>query len=271
MSDTDLGYYQSFVDITNKVVETNKDMMDKFKDPGFRHHISSKHIDARLIIEVSPYLIHTLLKPQELIHAEKNYYIANDIFTNLHYICYKDLLMIDIDEYKNCDKIDICDKLPHCICQIENVINDWEQDEIEVKARCVLWKKKICQCNNTEKILRYRIFKSRGGYHIFIISHKMDRHNKIAMQLMIEAECDFFYIIYSYIRGWCVRLNKKQTENKDNQLYTYYGDVIKGKFVMYDDNSLATNRIEELETYINIHMNLCGIFENVGECKSRNI
>ena len=39
----------------------------------------------------------TMKKPQELIEATDDYYVAIDFFSDYKYICFKELMMIDID------------------------------------------------------------------------------------------------------------------------------------------------------------------------------
>ena len=56
------------------------------------------------------------------------------------------------------------------------------------------------------------IYESRNGIHIFCMSHEKDYTNLNHIKFMLDMKCDFFYSLYAHIRGWCVRLNKKENE-----------------------------------------------------------
>jgi hypothetical protein len=271
-ANNDSGYYQSYIDLTNKRVELDKRINLQFSDSSFRKHLTSRHVDARLVKEISPYLVKTLIKPQKPIIISDNFYVANDIITNTMYICYKNLLMIDIDLYKQHNGNDISQMLPHCLCQIEQVINDWKDDE-EIEERNIKWNTKKCICENCNskcsKILRYRLFKSRNGYHAFIISHIFDKNGNLPIQLSIEANCDYFYTIYTYIRGSCVRLNRKP--NEDAPIYTYIGDYVRGIKMNSSENRKLTLIYKELENEIDLHIRLCELFKTAEPCQSHNI
>jgi hypothetical protein len=185
---------------TFKIIQENKDTLDKtysfIKNSGincnFDFNILPKNIDT--VRKIAPILLQTIKKEQELIKETNDYYIARDIQTNTYYICYKNLLMIDID----------------------NKTTEFTESEI---------------INHFSKLnFSWMIYKSTGGYHIFCTSQTFEYRNLETINFMIKNHCDFYYSIFSYIRGFCTRLNKKSdffqegmefsTEQLNTPLYT---------------------------------------------------
>jgi len=69
----------------------------------------------------------------------------------------------------------------------------------------------------------YRIYKSINGYHIFCTSKKFKYRSKESLDFMINNMCDIHYCMYSYLRGYCVRLNRKfNEESKNTESYKIY-------------------------------------------------
>jgi hypothetical protein len=64
--------------------------------------------------------------------------------------------------------------------------------------------------------LCFIVYASQGGLHLFEASKRWDHRSDAAMRLMLEFQSDFYYIIYSHIRGWSVRLNQKNNEYQRN-------------------------------------------------------
>jgi hypothetical protein len=131
------------------------------------------------IINNAGYFIKGIKRPQELLNTNINYYIARDSLTNTVYICFKNLLMIDIDLHK-INNTEITD---------EYIINYF-----------------------SKKKESFRIFKSINGYHVFCTSKKFKYRSKESLEFMLNNMCDKYYCMYSYLRGYCVRLNKKFNE-----------------------------------------------------------
>jgi hypothetical protein len=143
-----------------------------------------------------------ITKPQELIEDNTDYYVARDILTNTVYICYKHLLVIDIDVYKQDD--------PTEIYKIFQLLDDSEY--------------------------LFHVFQSRNGYHAFCVSEEFDYKQQKTIELMMTFQCDFFYAFYCYLRGFCVRLNRKMNEyfdlmsNKDHSsIYSFIGTFGSGE------------------------------------------
>ena len=49
----------------------------------------------------------------------------------------------------------------------------------------------------------------------------IDYKEKESIEYMIEFGCDEYYMIFSYIRGWCVRVNRKKKDISNKALYKY--------------------------------------------------
>jgi len=222
------------------------------KDRGFSQFIIKNEDPVNSVRMMSYVMSHSVLKPQQVLIDNDDYYIAIDLFTNTYYICYRDLIMIDIDRYKS----------------------DKTADTLEdIKQRL-----------SKHPELFSRIYASRNGYHIFILNKAMDYKSNDSIRLMSELCCDFYYMVYSYIRGWCVRLNKKKGEENNDILYTWVGDVVCGIFISPDimnkpidpnTNPLInvdTVYLEQilpdkrLEILTDLHITLVDVFKNTGLC-----
>jgi hypothetical protein len=138
------------------------------------------------VIHMASQFIHGVKRQQTLIKSSNDYYIARDHVTNTIYICYKHLLTIDIDN-----------------------------PEIDL----VTLKQKLIQIPET-----FRIYKSNRGYHIYCTSKLFDYRSKQSVEFMLDNFCDPYYCIYSYIRGYCTRLNNK-FEYEGIQIYEYIEKV----------------------------------------------
>ncbi|CAH6419110.1 Hypothetical protein HVR_LOCUS304 [uncultured virus] len=245
-------FYGSYLAIANGDVPTNldADSVMMLRDRGFTKYVID-HEDPVTSVKMLSFVVsHSLLKPQRLLVDHEDYYIAVDMFTNTYYICYRDLMMIDIDRYKT-----------------EN--NNDTLEDIKIKL-------------SFHPELFFRIYASRNGYHIFVINKSMNYRSDDSIKLMSELGCDFYYIVYSYLRGWSVRLNKKKGEETTDQLYTWVGDMVRGQFFspIIVNDPLPTNvpiNINEklfdsilpdarLESLTDLHITLVEVFKNAGLC-----
>lgn len=176
--------------------------------------------------KLAPSLKLSLGKPQQLIHDDPDYYIACDMLTNTYYICYRTLLMVDIDFYKNSDSD-------------EEKAKPIEQRQNEIIQL-------INEYGMKHKFL-FDIYRSRNGVHAFLINHSSNRENDDDLQIMLDLKCDFFYVVYSCIRGWSVRVNRKSKESVME--YPFLKRVGKGK---PDDHLL---------NLVKLHINLIDVFK----------
>lgn len=248
-------FYGTYLKIAadNAPDDIDSETLNLLKDRGFTKYIINNEDPVISVKILSRIMSHSILKPQRLLVDNDDYYVAIDLFTNTYYICYRDLMMIDIDRYKHIDKdnqdIDILD-------EIKNKLKKYTE-------------------------FFFRIYASRNGYHIFLINKSMDYKSDQSIQLMSDLGCDFYYIVYSYLRGWSVRLNKKKGEESTDILYTWIGDVIKGNFFSSDlpfqncesDTLLlmlqSLNNItldDRLETLTDLHIQLTNIFKDEHIC-----
>lgn len=172
-----MTFHHTFLNILNGTDPLNKHIDI---NSNFDFNILPKTFNT--IQKISPFLIHKIKKEQELLETNYNYYIARDISDNTIYICYKNLLMLDIDT----DTLDILSLLS----------------------------------TTTLKNMSFDVYKTKNGYHAFCISHEFNYKSQEAIELMLNNHSDFYYTCFTYIRGWCVRLNKKFNET-NNQIYTH--------------------------------------------------
>lgn len=184
---------------------------------------------TEIVRKLAPSLRLTLGKPQQLIHDDPDYYIANDMLTNTFYICYRTLLMVDIDFYKSNDSEEQKAKSP-----------DVRQQEIVDKIKAY----------SEEKGWLFDIYRSRNGVHAFLINHSSDHQCDEDLQIMLDLECDFFYVVYSFIRGWSVRLNRKEREV-----------VMSYEFISRVGHGHPDPQLCKL---VQLHLNLVSVFSEAG-------
>ena len=111
--------------------------------------------------------------------------------------------------------------------------------------------KQFTSNHNGKSKLRFMLYKSRNGVHGFLVSQQSNYKDDKTIDLQLELGSDFYYVIYSYIRGWSVRLNKKVADTSDI-LYKYICDVGDGK---PDPHLLKL---------VNLHLSLVDVFKDTG-------
>ena len=212
-----MGFYDTYSDIFVNPVSD----IPELNEAGFRNRLlSTQEHNMDLIKLFASGVRHTLNKPQRVLHDDDEYYVGIDLYTGTYYVCYKQLLMVDIDYYKG----------------------DIETDEIEIINNF----KALCQ---QQPDFLFRLYRSRNGIHGFLVSTRMNYRNNEIISLILNLGSDFYYTVYSYLRGWSVRLNRKTTDTSD-QLYTYICDI-------------GTGTLDPLlDKLTNLHINLVDVFKN---------
>jgi len=200
-------FHKTFLNILD-----NKDPLNKFdyiekSDLSIQKSITSPDD----IIYLAPFFISGVKRQQTLIKTSKDYYVARDNLTNTVYICFKNLLTIDIDD--------------------ENIQLETIQDKLYLIPET------------------FRIYKSKRGYHIYCTSKSFDYRSKQSVELMFNNFCDPYYCVYSYIRGYCTRLNNK-FNSACLQIYKYIG-----KIGTSDENERLVYLVNLMEKYSNKYKN----------------
>lgn len=214
-----MQFYQSFLDILNH--KDHDPEVKQLANGVFREMLLAEHgKTVEMIKAMAPSLAEAIRKPQRLLHDDEDYYIAIDNMTDTYYVCYRQLLMIDIDFYKDIST-------PESIIQ---VFTDY----------CA-----------KHPGLKFKLYKSRNGIHGFLVSQFSDYKDENILALQLDLQSDFYYVVYSYLRGWSVRLNKKATDTKD-ELYEFLCDVGDG----------VAN--EHLLKLVNLHLELVNVFKDTG-------
>jgi hypothetical protein len=111
-----------------------------------------------------------------IIEDENDYVVGVHIQESLYFISYKDLLVIDYDEF---ERIDIL--------------------------------KEFCK-NNPE--YKFRVVKTNKGYHCFLTSKPMLHNDMESIKLQRILETDHLHMCGTFIRGYSVRLNRKKYTDK---------------------------------------------------------
>src|SRR5579863_8787164 len=219
-------FYQSYVDLLRLDYEFRKNGIPEFdnklRHSKFREFVVGKCGKSyKTIVKIAPIMRMGMLRPQRLLLDSDNYYLACDMITNTYYLCYKYLMMIDIDFYKQSET-------PESGAE---VIQKFQNDIRENPQNC------------------WRLYRTKGGIHAFLTSKEAMYSSKESIEVMLKFQGDFNYVIYSYLRGWCVRLNRKQQEEK----------VVHDHIETIGNSSLE---IPELVKLVELHLRFIKIFEN---------
>jgi hypothetical protein len=166
------------------------------------------------IHRLAPIFLKSMKREQELLKTHSDYYVARDLSTNVIYVCFRDLLMVDIDRQKVSGEI---------------MTDQTILERFDVLDKC------------------FHVFKTRNGYHIFCISQAWVYRDNTTMQFMMDNFCDFYYCVFSYIRGFSVRLNRKFSENLP--LYTDLGLTGNTSLVEPRLESLVSKHIKLVDKY----------------------
>jgi len=246
--------YRKNIEMSDKsdILEFNK----KLRHAKFRNFLISKLGQNYLtIIKLKDVMISLMIKPQRLLTNNLSFYVACDMITNTYYICYKELLMIDIDFYKdNTNKDNNNTNNTNNTNNNTNKGNNNKDDNkdnnnkhINNKLQDIIdmfMKDVESNPNNC-----WSLYKTRGGIHAFLLSKKMDYTSEETCEYMLSLKSDFNYVIYSHLRGWSVRLNKKEKEEKmNNELLCQLGN--------------PNNIIKDLERQVNLHIKLIEVFKD---------
>ena len=180
--------------MADTTVQTSSDMFDEIHDtleefsltlPEYQNDLD-KTIENLPIYAKSVAL--TMIKRLEngtVVHERSSdYYVGTDTVRGVCYLAMKNVMMIDIDTQSQ----KFLDKL------------DTYEDLFEV-------------------------YSTRKGYHAFCVSKHYEHRDLFSYaELMLNLESDYFYVAYSYVKGWCVRLNYKEDEvNAGECLYKFIG------------------------------------------------
>jgi hypothetical protein len=186
--------------------------------------------------KIVPHLLQRMKKEQELIETTEDYYVARDLVDNTIYICFKELMVIDIDIDQGSD----------------------EQFDVD----------KIIKHFSEIKEMSFRIYGRKDelnnfcAYHVVCTNKKVGFRNKETISFMIANFCDFYYTIHSYIRGFCVRLNNKF--NTPNQ-YEYAGRVSEQGTINKE------NEDQDLVKLVELHESLIEFYSKSEICYPKKI
>lgn len=160
-----MGFYKSFLNLSHSDIKL---------------YISNIDYTPEYVILLEKQLTNRVIRPQILLKDSENYYISKDTLRKTEYICFRNLLMIDIDVK---DSYIFTDNF------MKNYFNQFDN-------------------------YSFVIHKSLNGYHVYVVSRKFDYNTKESVQFMLENFCDFYYCCYTYIRGYSVRISTKEGEKK---------------------------------------------------------
>lgn len=167
-----------------------------------------KETDIESIIHTMPYFLQGIKREQFLIETTPEYYISRDSKTNTVYMCFKEILMLDFDNTTE-EQLKVLDTLN----------------------------------------LAFKIYKTTKGYHAFCISKKFEYRSKETVEFILNISgVDIDYIRFCYLRGFCVRLNKKFEQKGEN--YTLY-KVTKPELINPELEKLVDLHFKKCKDYLN--------------------
>lgn len=178
------------------------------------------------------HLGHKLIKPQTVVRDHQDFYVACDDLTKTWYMCMRYVMMIDIDFKDHTDT--------------ENIIPRLQASEH-----------------------LFDVYKTGKGYHAFCLSKRFDYTSTDTHRLMLDLGCDYFYVVWISLRGWCVRVNMKRKEMMDRlcssntndlcaPIYSYIGRF--GNTTIPIDleiQSIVRKHIRYSKTYMNYPVAKC--------------
>jgi hypothetical protein len=156
-----------------------------------------RYLEARLgptwetVRLLAPYFRKVARKPQLPICEGSDDFVALDITSKTAYMNFSDILMVDVD-------------LP---------------DQSPAAYLGALQQK--CEAHGVSAA----VYGTPRGYHLFFVDRARAYHHRESVELALAFGCDLYYCVYSYIRGWCVRLSPKAGEPPEGPLYSYLGVV----------------------------------------------
>lgn len=222
-------FYDSFI---GKIIYRNRNEI--FKTP-----LATDKCDVVILPEdVNENIYSALKKPQMLIEGQEDYYIALDQKTHTFYIAYRDLCIIDLDIHKlDADELRNIQLNPHSdanslhqqsgVAQDVNISNKQSlEDSVTTPEPDVVHKFDVYQwCHNhfSHKQSAIQIYRSLHGYHLFLVDTPRPHDQLERVSYMRDHGSDFYYAVFSYLRGYCVRLNKKQYREELDPIYQYCG------------------------------------------------
>lgn len=222
-SDSGPDLHQYFLDST-----INKTFTNALADKEFFEHFKDDMLaDYNNIFKYEKNLRQMTKKPYYLLHSEKDLYVGRETFGNVWYMCFRNLMMVDVD--LGDDKEDLS----------EAVIADYKQ-----------FLQEYCDLpENADKL--FMLFRSKRGIHNFLVSHKKEFNDLESLKTMLDLKGDAFHSSFSFLRGYCCRLNKKNKNDLDN-VYDFIG---------YVGGSNNPKPLKSLMRQVMLHLDVIPYFE----------
>ena len=205
-----MTFYDEFIEDKNKTSIDHELYDNNLKVEKFlEHFIENNPITYEAVKMLSNGLKNYINKPQRLIQSNENNYVAIDMHTNIYYICFRDIIMFDIDLKETTSFFKKIKK--------EYLINKFKSYEDDV----------------------FYLDESSNGFHIYLLNKRINHKSEEMVKYLVDFNCDIKYIICSYIRGYSTRVNKK---TDFDMMYRHCG--IYGNKELIDQEILAD--VEEI-------------------------
>lgn len=208
-----MGFYQFFLDFLEK--KSNK--FNQIDDDLILIQLR-KSSTFELIRKNSEYFTDVFIIPHDLIYDNSSYFIIENLATHIQYICYENVLIVEIN--------------------FNEIFNKKDDNKI-----LLYFGKKISEhLTEHQKRLRFQIFRSPTGYHAFLINCKADFRNREDIELMLKFGCDPYQVMGAYLRGWQAQVSPNSNETLlgplKNKRYVQIGDVGYGTVDQDIDNQV---------------------------------
>lgn len=230
-------------EIKKSILKLKKNWKKQLKNPELRNLIISKLGRSYELVQIFQYCLSDYFKKSfKYIYSTDSYFIGIDMIMNMYCIYYKNLLVFDMD-YNELDILQNNENHFNTLLENISIDNKYKEKENntseeynniydELNFNDINYDNydqliiKHCQKFREKYNDTYQIYKSNGGYHIFVISRTFNYNDKKTIEYMLNFGCDFNYIVHSHTVGFVVRLNKK---HQDDNMYKYISTIGENK------------------------------------------
>jgi len=95
-----------------------------------------------------------------------------------------------------------------------------------------------------------RLYRTYNGYHLFLTSHSFYHKSKETKEIMLLLGCDLFYITFSYLNGFKIRLNPKIRD--EEYIAAEYHSII-GPYQNIPENTQLLHFLSIHDKYLQYH------------------
>lgn len=195
--------YGHYTDYVKNVLHNKKKVDSRFKNKYFKSYLikyffhkynlfleDQENTDLKNELKeitnlITDYLNDYIRKPQQIISYDKKTesYNALDLVTNTKYVCFKNYAVLDFDVNKN------------GFTTKEEIVDYLDNNEI---------------LKNTY----YYRQETKNGFHVILLDKRREYNDFDNFLFLMQFKSDIYYNFFSYMRGYCIRINKRENDYK---------------------------------------------------------